>query len=355
MLAGTMSDTSSTEAEALGAPADAITVEGLTKSFPRRKSLPEIVREPFARAPRAEALRGVTLSIRRGEMFGLLGPNGAGKTTLLKVLCGLVLPEGGRAEVLGVPVASAALTSVLGLVHGEERSFYWRLTARENLAFFARLYGMSRAERHEKTDRLLRMVGLDGDADRRFSDFSSGMRQRMAIARALIADPRVLLMDEPTRSLDPVNAASLREWLAAELHARGDRTIVLATHNLREAESLCDRIAVISRGRVVALGTPDELRRKGLGSPVYRVSVSGPLPSGSQAGISVVARHESPGSVTLDAKIEAGGSLDGLIAWARSDGGTIEDVRPLERDLEDVFQDIVATDRAAAQREAGSC
>ncbi|RMF71053.1 MAG: ABC transporter ATP-binding protein, partial [Acidobacteria bacterium] len=255
--------------------APALRLDGVAKSFPRRRSLGELLRRPWASRGRVEAVRGVSFAVGRNEIIGLLGPNGAGKTTLLKIVCGLIVPDAGRVEVFGETVEGPRLSRLVGLVHGDERSFYWRLTARENLDFFARLHGFDRAERARRIGRLLDKVGLADDADRRFGDFSSGMRQRLAIARGLLADPPILLMDEPTRSLDPVTAAALREFVTEELHAGDGKAILVATHNLREAETLCDRVVVLSRGMVRADDTPEALRKRGLGGIAYRLRLVG--------------------------------------------------------------------------------
>ncbi|MBP7146132.1 MAG: ABC transporter ATP-binding protein [Acidobacteria bacterium] len=319
----------------------AVRVENVAKSFPRRRPVQELARHPFRRPERVPALRGVTLELARGELVGLLGPNGAGKTTLIKILCGLVLPETGRAEILDVPVGSAALCRVVGLVHGDERSFYWRLTARENLSFFARLHHLPRSERRRRVDELLERVDLARDAERRFADFSSGMKQRLAIARALLADPPVLLMDEPTRSLDPVSAAHLREWIKGELHANGRKSILLATHNLREAETMCDRVVVIAGGLVQADGTPAELRRRGLSGAAYRVRLRGEPPA-ALTSAEVLARTDLPeGGIELVLRLASEELLDDALAELRSRGARIAHCAPEEQDLESVFHRLV--------------
>jgi len=331
----------------------AVVVEGLTKSFPRKRTVKEIVRAPFRRSKRVEALRGVDFAVRPGELVGLLGPNGAGKTTLLKILCGLVLPERGRAALFDVPAGDPRLPELLGLVHGDERSFYWRLTARENLDFFARLYGLSGADRSHRVSALLEKVQLTGDANRRFSDFSSGMRQRLAIARALLADPPIVLMDEPTRSLDPVSAAVQREWIKDELHRRDGKTILLATHNLREAETLCDRVVVIARGKLRAEGTPEELRRRGLGGIIYRLRLSGAIPGTLRAAEMLERRSSLQGGTELTVRLardEAG--LEPLLGELRDAGVRVLAAGPEEPELETVFRQLVEDPGDAAAKEA---
>jgi ABC-2 type transport system ATP-binding protein len=180
---------------------------------------------------------------------------------LIKLLCCLVLPTSGAARVFGHDVVKEepAVKNLVGLVSAEERSFYWRLTGRENLHFYASLYHLSRQQTPQRIDELLKMVGLDKEADMRFQNYSTGMRQKLAIARGLLSDPKVLFVDEPTRSLDPVSAQTVRAFLKEKV-AGEKKTVVLATHNLGEAEQLCDRLAIMDHGRVIALGTVKELR-----------------------------------------------------------------------------------------------
>jgi ABC-2 type transport system ATP-binding protein len=227
-----------------------IEARGLEKTFVKARSIREILIHPFRRADRVEALRGVDLRVTEGEILSLLGPNGAGKTTLLKILSCLVLPDRGTALVGGHDTIHENLVKrLIGYVHSDERSFYWRLSARENLRFFARLYDVPRRQTEARIDELLERVDLMKAADRPFSGYSSGMKQRVSIARALLHDPPILLMDEPTRSLDPATSRSLRQFILDQLKGRDGKTILLATHDLREAEVVSDRIAILIRGR----------------------------------------------------------------------------------------------------------
>jgi len=237
-----------------------IRIQGLTKRFAQRRPWGETLRHPWQRRWTL-ALRGVTLDIPKGEFFGLLGPNGAGKTTLFKVLSTLLLPEEGEVEVAGVDAIRrpAEVRRLLTPVIADERSLNWRLTGRENLELFAALYGVPRAERGGVVGQMLETVGLSAAGELMAGTYSSGMKQRLLIGRALLSNPAVLLLDEPTRSLDPVSARDFRRFLREELVARQGCTVLLATHDPDEALGLCDRLAVLHQGRIVAQGTAREL------------------------------------------------------------------------------------------------
>ncbi|MGH2377892.1 MAG: ATP-binding cassette domain-containing protein [Candidatus Limnocylindria bacterium] len=204
------------------------------------------------------AVDRLDLEVREGEVFGFLGPNGAGKTTTLRLLCALIAPTAGTAEVSGLRLGrdDAAIRASVGILT-EHPGLYDRLSARENLAFFAALYGLDGATSRAQVERYLRLMGLWERRDAPVATFSRGMKQKMAIARAALHEPRVLFLDEPTTGLDPDAARTVREFILA-LRAEG-RTVFLCTHNLDEADRLCDRIAFF-RGRVIRIAVPDELR-----------------------------------------------------------------------------------------------
>jgi ABC-2 type transport system ATP-binding protein len=207
------------------------------------------------------ALAGVTFKVKKGELFGLIGPNGAGKTTTVKILTTLLSPSGGKAEVLGMDVTKDVyeIRRRIGVVFGGERGLYNRVSAVDNLRYFADLYGVEREVSKRRIPELLRLVGLDERANERVEKYSRGMKQRLHIARALVHDPELLFLDEPTIGLDPGGARDVRK-LIAEMKKQG-KTIFLTTHNMFEAEELCDRIGVISKGKIVALDTPSALKR----------------------------------------------------------------------------------------------
>jgi len=219
-----------------------------------------------------EALREVTLRIERGEVFGLMGPNGAGKTTLLRVLATLVPPSTGGACICGADLVREAATvrRFVGLASGDERGFYGSLNGHENLEFFAALLGLSPRVARRLADKALEAVDLLPVAGRPVGQYSTGMRQRLGIARALLGAPPVLLLDEPTRSLDPI-AASEVQALVRRLAEEAGMTVVVATHNFHEAEGICQRVAVLADGAVRDV-VPVRGGEHGL-APRYRASL----------------------------------------------------------------------------------
>lgn len=253
----------------------AIEARGLTKIFQigRRTWLQRLRRRPDRREL-LRAVDGIDLLVGQGEIFGVLGPNGAGKTTTLRMLSTLLIPSAGEARVLGFDVVRQPqeVRRRLGAVLAGERSTYWKLTARENLEYFAALYQLPRSQAAARIERALRAVELHDRADDYVERYSTGMRQRLVLARALLPDPELLLIDEPTVGLDPQSAAHLRERIST-FREQG-RTVLLTTHYMEEADQLCDRIAIIDRGRIAALGTPDELKRTIRADQVVRLRLA---------------------------------------------------------------------------------
>jgi ABC-2 type transport system ATP-binding protein len=238
----------------------AIRIDEISKTYPVPfLRLKKALKRKFK--PPVEALRNVSFEIREGEIFGLIGPNGAGKTTLTKIIATLVQPTAGQVTVKGYDSVrdDEDVRRNVGLAGAEERSFYWRLTAEQNLLFFARLHGLSGARAKARIEELLQLFDLNDLARRRFAELSTGNKQRLAVARAMLAEPPVLLLDEPTRSLDPIAAARMRATIKS-LTQDGQVTVFLTSHNLAEVEELCDRVAIISRGVIRALDTPRDLR-----------------------------------------------------------------------------------------------
>lgn len=242
----------------------AIRAENLTKIYPIIKGYRELILHPF-RKTGVTALAGVNLEVDSGRCFCLMGPNGAGKTTLIKIFSTLVLPDSGRAFVNGFDVSKSPkeVKNSIGYALGEERSFYWRLTGRQNLEFFAALNGISWRERRDKIEEVLKLTGLKEAADLRFNTYSTGMRQMMSFARALLAEPKILFVDEPTRSLDPKSALKIRKFIREEMVDRQGRTVFWATHNLAEAQEFGHDLAIIDKGQVKTSGSVSTLTNNG--------------------------------------------------------------------------------------------
>lgn len=241
----------------------AILVETLEKSFPPARSGWRALLQPFEK-PSVVALGGLSLEIRPGEAFALLGANGAGKSTLLRILATLILPTKGRAQIAGHDALRdpSAVRRHLGYHSGSDAGFYARLTCRENLRFFAGLNHISGAAAAQRITRLAKQFHLEEALDRQVRTLSSGTLQRLSLCRALLHKPRVLLLDEPTRSLDAIGAAEFRRFLKSEILLPGETTLLFASHALSEIELLADRIAIIDAGRLLACGSLGELKRR---------------------------------------------------------------------------------------------
>lgn len=225
------------------------------------------------------ALNHINVKIRSGELFGLLGPNGAGKTTLVKCLSTILIPDKGTAIINGFDILKQTqmVRASLGLVIGGERTLYWKLTAKDNLMYFASLYKIPRREVKERVDELLGLMNLADRADERLEDYSTGMRQKVAIARALLHNPPILLLDEPTLGLDPIFSRQIRKQIK-ELCHKERKTVLLATHYMKEADELCDRVAIINDGKIVAVDSPNSLKAMVNEKEVLEVTCYNPPP-----------------------------------------------------------------------------
>jgi ABC-2 type transport system ATP-binding protein len=253
----------------------AISIRDLSKTYPVPfRRLRAFFRRPLKEP--VEALRDVSFEFETGEIFGLIGRNGAGKTTLTKIVATLVQPTTGHVSVHGHDSVSddEHVRRHIGLSTAEERSFYWRLTSEQNLMFFARLHGLSDRVARQRIKDVFSKLELDEVARRRFGEMSTGNKQRLAVARALLASPPVLLLDEPTRSLDPLAAARMRDLIRSLAEQDPPVTILLTSHNLAEVETLCARVAIISRGQIRAIDTPRNLRDLTSDSEIVHITLS---------------------------------------------------------------------------------
>jgi ABC-2 type transport system ATP-binding protein len=317
-----------------------VCVNGLVKRFVVRRRLSQLLR-PGAMTT---ALAGISVAAFEGEIVGLLGPNGAGKTTLLKILSTLILPNAGSVEIGGIDVVRHPAESrrLVAPVSADERSLDWRLSARENLRFFGTLHGLSGTALRSRISELLETVELSATGEKLVGAFSSGMRQRLLIARGLLSQPKVLLLDEPTRSLDPLGARAFREFLRREIAGRQGCTILLATHDPAEALELCDRIAILDRGHLLASGTPSELTRE-FGDERYHVWSAEPDHAAFEAltrqGVGVRATEELDADgcsmVELELPAHSSDSATVLAALVRAGApvSRFEKVKPTVADL----------------------
>jgi ABC-2 type transport system ATP-binding protein len=293
-----------------------------------------------------EAVRGVSFEIAEGELFGLLGPNGAGKTTTIKMLITLLIPTKGTARVLGHDVVKDAreVRRRIGYVFGGERGVYERLSGYDNLRYFAELYGVPPKEIRPRIEYLLDLVGLKGREQERAEGYSRGMKQRLHIARGLLHDPPVVFLDEPTIGLDPVGARELRATIGSL--AEAGKTILLTTHYMFEADALCDRIAVINHGKIVAHGTPVDLKRGVAKGTIVEVEVFG-IPDGTTdrvktlngvLGVSVEEREQAQVLIVQSrADVELTSAIIGTL-----DGANVGRISTREPTLEDAYVALVA-------------
>jgi ABC-2 type transport system ATP-binding protein len=247
----------------------AIEISGLHKEFTsaNRRSIKDIIFNRKGKG-RIIACAGVDLKVRRGELFGLVGPNGAGKTTLIKILSTIVTPDSGKVLINGFDVVKEEekIRSIIGLVTSEIRSFYGRLTGRQNLIFFATLSNLSSLQIKSRIMELAQLLDLNDKLDIMFQEYSTGIKQRFAIARGLLNDASVLLIDEPTKSLDPLSAQNLHHLIKEELVKKAGKTVIFTSHSLLEIEKLADTVGIMNKGRLEAVGTLAQLRQK-MGNP----------------------------------------------------------------------------------------
>ena len=317
----------------------AIRIENVRRVYSSRKGF------LFQEKVESEALKGVDLTVDEGEIFGLLGPNGAGKTTLVKILATLLLPTSGKASVLGYDVATQAreLRPRIGLVLGGERGLYNRISARENLRYFADLYGLPVADRERRVDEVLRKVGLSGEETRRVEEYSRGMKQKLHLARGLLHSPKLLFLDEPTIGLDPKSAREMRKLIRGLVDE--GVTIFLTTHYMFEAEELCQRVAVLSKGRIVARDTVAGLKRLVGGDRTIEIEsygLDGPEVARLKAlpGVSHLTSEDFGPRERVTLRVR-GNDLTHDLLTAALPGHRDLSVRERSTSLEDVYLDLV--------------
>lgn len=331
-------------------PTPIVSVRGVVKRFPMRRPWREIARAPFAR-PTATVLHGIDLDVAPGELLGILGPNGAGKSTLFKILSTVLLPDAGTVRVDGIDAVADPVAVRRRLVPAsiEDRSLFWRMSARENLLVYAALHDIPRAEARRRSDDLLELVQLADAGTKLVNSFSSGMRQRLMIARALLARPQVLLLDEPTRSLDPISARTFRRFLRDVIVNEQRCTVLLATHSAEEAFDLADRVAVLDRGRLVAAGRSEELVRE-IGDERYLIATRAPEHSIfselERRGLSGAARQREEkvdGWTLVELEIVGGADRAAAVLDALTGAGvTVARFERLQLSLADMLERIVA-------------
>jgi ABC-2 type transport system ATP-binding protein len=302
------------------------------------------------------ALAGIDLEVAPGEFFGLLGPNGAGKTTLIKILTTLLLPSAGTARIFGFDVAreTKQIRRIMNMVAGGEQSGYGILEAREQLWMFSQFYGLGAREGWRRVDELIDAVGLSEQRHQRVSTLSTGQRQKMNFARGLLNDPWVFFLDEPTLGLDVSAARSVRELMVGWRAAVPGRTVLLTTHYMAEADELCERIAIVDRGRILAIGSPAELKRRVQRESIFRLELDrlagGPAGLARLPGVvSAVAAIDAPAgadgparqTVVINLVLREDSALAGVVAALDGLGAHIVALAKSEPSLEDVFVELV--------------
>lgn len=335
-----------------------ISVRALSKHFVQERGLRDILRGHSS--PPIVAVQDVSFDIANGEVFGLVGPNGAGKTTLLRMLSTLLVPTSGSATISGLDVVENAtqVRQHIGMVASNERSFFWRLTGLQNLNFFADLYHLNKRDATRWISELLDLLDLAPVANERFDSYSTGTKQRFAIARGLLHRPQVLFMDEPTKGVDPKSSAGIISLIRERIVNHARQTVIITTHNLREIEQLCQRTLIMERGRVAYLGTTSELKRTVVGTDAYRIAVQH-TPPGLVERLSAFSalpiQYYAPN--VLDIRISSGThALHQVMQTILASDTEIVDCTRVEIPIEDAFIAFLASRRAEQpQKEETPC
>ena len=328
----------------------AIETQALRRIF-RNKPVRRFFKKRVGNGDQSEsvALDSVDLTVRPGELFGLLGPNGAGKTTIIKILSTLLLPSGGRAFVDGIDVSKdpERVRRQINMVSGGEHSGFGILTVRETIWMFAQFYGVPTKLVRERTDHMMDVLGLTEAADMKTSKLSTGMRQKMNIIRGFVTDPKILFLDEPTLGLDVGVAREVRSFVREWMDRHPERTVLLTTHYMAEADSMCDRVAIIDRGKLLACDSPANLKRDLAPDCVYRIEVplwtngANPL-----ADIPVVRsvdmeHRDDRGRTSIRVILEEEGGIGSVTGRLAERGARVLSLTRLEPTLEDAFLNLV--------------
>ncbi|MFL5244227.1 MAG: ABC transporter ATP-binding protein [Gemmataceae bacterium] len=320
-----------------------------TADLRRTYKLPRERRNQSGTSAPAEflALDNVSLEVRAGELFGLLGSNGAGKTTLIKILTTLLAPTSGSASVDGLDVISQAqgIRERINMVSGGETSGYGVLTVRENLWLFSQIYGVPRKDANYRIDNLLAAVGMSDRAHTRVSHLSTGLRQKMNFCRGFVTNPKILFLDEPTLGLDVSAARTIRQFVREWMQERPERTLVLTTHYMMEADELCDRVAVIDRGKVLACDKPSVLKRRVQRYPIFEMALT-PGANGwhdlrNLPGVHQCTLTESSAAVGIKVSLKEEAVVGSVVQEVVNGGSRILSLKKVEPTLEDVFVDLV--------------
>ncbi len=319
----------------------AIELCDIYKTFKLRSWRTFLLQKP---ARRVEVLRGASFTVNHGEIVSLLGLNGAGKTTFIKILASLIIPDRGKARINGFDTSleDQKTRPLIGLVNTNPRSFYWRLTGRQNLTFFASLYNLSSDERTRRVNHLLDWLGLGDKADIAFMKYSSGQQQLLGICRAMLGDPEIMLMDEPTNSLDPLASARLRNFVKHELASRRNKAILWCTHLLQEAEQVSDRIAILHKGKIITQDTLQTIKKRIEKEKHYLIkikSTNDTLPDRLQP--IVISSRKTGNALEVEIKSEEA-DIPLILNQLVQAGIQVFMVKPVETALEQVFEKLTS-------------
>lgn len=316
----------------------AIEIHNISKTFTERNWKTFLFKKPRY----TKALKDISLTVQKGEIMGLIGPNGAGKTTLIKILATLVSPDTGHVTIAGLSLESqsAAIKNKIGLVSTNDRTFYWRLTGRENLDFYATLYNIHGSVKAGRIKEVLQLVEMEKKADFKFMAYSAGQKQRLSIARSMLARPEILLMDEATASLDPLATRRLLDFTRDTLSQKENRTIIWCTHNLNEADEICDQLTILNNGKVIQHGATQSIKNHYAQQQIYSITVDIIHQElRDHAGFHQI-KNDNSSQITCQINIHKR-DIPSLIRTLTKDGVNIFECTHIERPLETAFHEIV--------------